>query len=239
MASILDGIAKQKLYIFLIVDTSTSMRGKRIKQVNEAISDISNYLNNFEGENTNVEFHLVILTFGTNSEWFFDTISKPIKGLVVNPIKAGGYSNLHLAYNKLNEVLLKESQGGIMPDFGGIAPIMLLLTDGHPTKYPINEELETLRNRPWFKVALRYGIAIELNDNKTISVLRDFVQNNGDVIDCYNSNLLKKIIKVIVITASKVKSDGSSIHRDNKVSASRHIQIQVQQALTEVEDWEW
>lgn len=239
MSKMLDGIAKQKLFIFLIVDVSTSMRGKRIDQVNNAISEIKTYLNDFEGENTNVEFYLSILTFGTNSEWFLDEVAMPLKDLDIKPIKAGGYSNLHLAYNKLNDVLLKESQGGIMPDFGGVAPIMLLLTDGHPTKYPIKEELEILRNRPWFKVALRYGIAIELNDNKTISVLRDFVQNNGDVIDCYNSNLLKKIIKIIVITASKVKSDGSSIHRDNKVSASRHIQIQVQQALTEVEDWEW
>ena len=46
-----------------------------------------------------------------------------------------------------------------------------------------------------FKVALKYGIAIELNDERTMKVLKEFVSNNGDVIEVYNSNLLKKIIK--------------------------------------------
>ena len=126
-----------------------------------------------------------------------------------------------------------------MPDFGGVAPIILLLSDGHPSKGPIKEELEKLRSKPWFKVALKYGIAIELNDQKTIKILRDFVSNNGDVIQVYTSNLLKKIIKIIVLTASKVKSKTSNIQSEVKETINQEIIQEVQAVLNEVDDWEW
>ena len=80
---------------------------------------------------------------------------------------------------------------------------------------------------------------IELNDEKTINVLREFVGLNGDVIQVYDSNLLQKIIKIIVITASKVKSKSLSVHRQKGVSVTRELQQEIQTAINEVEDWEW
>ena len=126
-----------------------------------------------------------------------------------------------------------------MPDFGGVAPIILLMTDGHPTKYPLKDEMTALRKLPWFNVALKYGIAIELKDQRTHDVLRDFVNGNGDVIECFDAKMLERIVKIIVLTASKVKSTSTSIHAQNNVSMAAQVQIQVQQALSEVDDWEW
>ena len=126
-----------------------------------------------------------------------------------------------------------------MPDFGGVAPIILLMTDGHPTKYPLTEEMAALKKLPWYKVALKYGIAIELKDERTHKVLQEFVNGNGDVIECYDSKLLQQIIKIIVLTASKVKSTSTSVHAQNNISITAEVQMQVQQALSEVDDWEW
>ncbi len=234
-----DRMAKQKFNILLLVDTSRSMQGKRIEQVNQAIHDISGYLKDMQTENTNVDFYISILTFGTDAVWHDDQKEVDIDSFNFKDIKAFGQSNLHLAYHKLNDVLKKESQGGMMPDFGGVAPVILLLTDGHPSKGNIKEELELLRNKPWFKVALKYGIAIELNDDRTIKVLRDFVSGNGDVIQVYNSNLLERIIKIIVMTASKVKSTSNSVHNHKYVSITQQIQQEIAESLDSVEDWEW
>lgn len=234
-----DRMAKQKFNILLLVDTSRSMQGKRIEQVNQAIHDISGYLKDMQTENTNVDFYISILTFGTDAVWHNNQKEVDIDGFNFKDIKAFGQSNLHLAYHKLNDVLKKESQGGMMPDFGGVAPVILLLTDGHPSKGNIKEELELLRNKPWFKVALKYGIAIELNDDRTIKVLRDFVSGNGDVIQVYNSNLLERIIKIIVMTASKVKSTSNSVHNHKYVSITQQIQQEIAESLDSVEDWEW
>ena len=126
-----------------------------------------------------------------------------------------------------------------MPDFGGVAPIILLMTDGHPTKYPLTEEMKALKKLPWFKVALKYGLAIALKDERTHKVLQDFVDGNGDVIECFDAKMLERIIKVIVLTASKVKSSSISCPAIKGVPVVQEIQQQVQQALLEVDDWEW
>ena len=126
-----------------------------------------------------------------------------------------------------------------MPDFGGIAPIILLMTDGHPTKYPMREETAALKKLPWYRVALKYGLAIELKDEKTYKVLQEFVDGNGGVIECFDANLLKQLIKIIVLTASKVKSRATSMAAIQSGSIAQDVQQQVQQALAEVDDWEW
>ncbi len=232
-------IAKQRLNIILLVDVSSSMRGKRIEEVNSAIADIISYLKDYEKENTNLDFYLSIIKFGTEMSYGLKERVMRVDDISFEPIKAKGYSNLHLAYTELASLLEKESKGGIMPDFGGVAPILVLLTDGHPTKYPITKELELLKEKAWFRISLRYGIAIELNDKKTIGVLRDFVLDKGDVISCYNSNLLKEIIKVIVVTASMVKSTGSSVHNEKRVSITEEAQLKIQDALMDIEECEW
>lgn len=234
-----DRIAKQRLNVIMLVDCSTSMRGERIGQVNNALRDIKTHLSEMQDENTNVDFYLTVITYSTDAFLLNRDTMKPIKDFDFKDIKAGGWSNLHTAYVKLEELLKKESKGGIMPDFGGVAPILLLMTDGHPTKWPMKEEVSALKKLPWFNVALKYGIAIELNDQRTMDVLKDFVSDNGDIISCYDSKLLERIIKIIILTASKVKSQSSSAYNEPHQSATAEIKQQVQQALTEVDDWEW
>ena len=235
----MDRIAKQRLNLVVLVDCSKSMQGERIAQVNSALRDIKTHLVDMQNENANVDFHITVITFSTDAYFLNGDRSKEIENFNFKDIKGGGWSNLHIAYQRLEEILKKESKGGIMPDFGGVAPILLLMTDGHPTKYPLKEEMNALKKLPWFNVALKYGIAIELKDKRTYDVLREFVNGNGDVIECYDSKLLQQIIKIIVLTASKVKSTSTSVHAQNNISITAEVQMQVQQALSEVDDWEW
>ena len=234
-----DKIAKQKLNVIVLVDCSKSMQGERITQVNNALRDIKTHLIDMQGENSNVDFYMTVITFSTEVYYLNGDKCKPVEEFTFKDIKGGGWSNLHLGYQKLEEILKKESKVGIMPDFGGVAPIILLMTDGHPTKFPMKEETEALKKLPWYKVALKYGIAIELKDERTHKVLQEFVNGNGDVIECYDSKLLERIIKIIVLTASKVKSTSISMPAIKGVSVTQEIQQQVQQALAEVDDWEW
>jgi cell division protein FtsX len=103
------------------------------------------------------------------------------------------------------------------------------------------ENLLKLKELPWFNVSLKYGIAIELQDKKTMDVLKEFIGDNGEIIQVYNANLLKQIIQIIVLTASKVKSQTSQIRVTSSIkrSASSGIKKAVSQALAEVDDWEW
>lgn len=233
-----DRIAKQQLNVIVLVDTSKSMQGERISQVNKALRDIREHLVEMQEENTNVTFAITVIPFSNEASFLNDDRSKEVECFHFHDLKGGGWSNLHLAYEKLSEILTKESKGGIMPDFGGIAPIILLMTDGHPTKYPLTKEMEALKSLPWFRAALKYGIAIMLNDDRTRRVLDEFVSGNGDVIDCYDASLLKNIIKLIVLTASKVKSSTTGVASSKPVAKNEQVVQEVRQALQEVE-WEW
>jgi hypothetical protein len=126
-----------------------------------------------------------------------------------------------------------------MPDFGGVAPIILLMTDGHPTKYPLKKEMQELKSLPWFNVALKYGISIMKNDETTHKVLEDFVSGNGDIVDCCDSAFLKNIIKIIVLTASMVKSSTTAAPGTAAVAKNVQVVQQVKAAIDEVDDWEW
>lgn len=235
----MDKIAKQRLDVIILIDCSKSMQGERIAQVNRALREIKSHLIDMQNENSNVDFNITVITFSTNAYFLNNDKTKEIEKFDFKDIKGGGWSNLHTAYEKLEEVLKKENQGGIMPDFGGVAPIILLMTDGHPTKYPLKEEMDRLRKLPWFKVALKYGIAIELKDKRTKDVLTDFVSGNGDVIECFDAKLLKQIIKIIVLTASKVKSTSVAVNNVGYVPTVQAIKQQINVALAEVDDWEW
>ncbi len=232
-------IAKQRLNIILLVDASKSMAGKRISQVDQAIDDIKVYLKDLQVENSNVDFYLTLIPFNNDAFFYKNKDSINIDDLDYDGIKCGGWSNLHCAYAKLGDILHREHSGGIMPDFGGVAPIILLLTDGHPTGNQYREELPKLQKLAWFKAALRYGIAIELNDKRTMAVLHDFVGSSGDVISVYDSSMLKNIIKIIVLTASKVKSTTSQVAYAPQRSQNRVAQQLIAEALVDTENWEW
>lgn len=233
-----DRIAKRPLHVILLVDCSTSMRGERIAQVNRALRDVKKHLADMQSENVNVDFFLTVITFSTEARLLNNDRCRAVDRFSFTDIRAGGWSNLHLAYVELADLLKKQRQGGIMPDFGGVAPILLLLTDGHPTKYPIRDELEALRALPWFRAALKYGIAIGLDDDRTMKTLRDFVDGNGDVVSCYDAGILGRIIRIIVLTASKVSSQSSNIRNEKDVSVVARVDQEIRYALGE-EDWEW
>ena len=248
-----DGIAKQKLHVMMIVDTSRSMQGERIGQVNTAIADIHKYLIDLQSENSNVDFYMSIMTFANKAEFLDGYKGVNVNDMTPPTLKAIGYSNLHCAYEELAPLLHKESNGGMMPDFGGIAPIILLLTDGHPTK-ATEKQLAELKKLPWFRASIRYGIAIELNDARTMRVLTDFTEDPDCVVECIEAATLAKIIQIIVLTASKVKSQSSAVRANNtaksqmrtgarspvpKQASHTVVKQQVKATLDEIDDWEW
>ena len=62
----MDKIAKQQLNVIILVDTSKSMQGKRISQVNMALRDIKTHLTEMQDENANVEFCITVIPFSND-----------------------------------------------------------------------------------------------------------------------------------------------------------------------------
>ena len=102
-----DRIAKQRLNVIVLVDTSKSMQGERLKQVNKALSDVKENLVEMQNENANVAFEITVIPFSNTAEFLNGDRSKEIEAFSFTPLKGGGWTNLHLAYDKLAEILRK------------------------------------------------------------------------------------------------------------------------------------
>ena len=99
--------------------------------------------------------------------------------------------------------------------------------------------LEELKKKGWFKVALKYALAIQIDTKEAMDVLSQFTGNPETVLKVYTAEALRKVIKVIAITASKVKSGSSQMNGDRIVSKEEEAKQEINKGLEEITDVEW
>lgn len=141
-----DGIAKQELNLVFIIDNSESMEGEKIGAVNNAIRDVMSIMLEIQEDTADANIKISALTFSYDAKWVF---SDPLEvgDFKCKDIKVDGGTNLSAAYDKLSKSLRKKSNGGKMPDLGGVAPILILMTDGYQTSYDLEKHLDELRKK--------------------------------------------------------------------------------------------
>ena len=232
-----EGIARQELNVIFVIDNSGSMQGEKIGAVNNAIRDVMSIMPDIQDDTGDATIKISAMTFSDDAKWIYSE-PKTIEEFKWRDIGTEGATNLSAAYDELSRYLCKRESGGKMPDLGGVAPIIILMTDGMPTSYDWEKHLSDLKKKGWFKVALKYAIAIEVNTDEARDVLSKFTGNPETVLTVYTAEALRRVIKVIAITASKVKSSsasvGSGVGNNNQVA-----QAEIAKNLEEVADVEW
>ena len=232
-----EGIARQELNVIFVIDNSGSMTGEKIGAVNNAIRDVMSIMPDIQDDTGDATIKISAMTFSDDAKWIYSE-PKTIEEFKWRDIDTDGATNLSAAYDELSRYLCKRESGGKMPDLGGVAPIIILMTDGMPTSYDWEQHLADLKKKGWFKVALQYAIAIEVNTDEARDVLSKFTGNPETVLTVYTAEALRRVIKVIAITASKVKSSsasiGSGVGNNNQVA-----QAEIAKNLEEVADVEW
>lgn len=204
-----DGIARQELNLLFVIDNSGSMAGEKIGAVNNAIRDVMSIMPDIQDDTSDAVIKISALTFSDDTKWVYSE-PKEVKDFKWIDLSAEMGTNLSAAYTELAKWLTKKSNGGQMPDIGGVAPIIILMTDGEPTSFDWQDCLAELKKKGWFKVALKYALAIGVDNDEAMDVLVKFTGNRETVLKVYTAEALRKVIKVIAVTASKVKSNSSS-----------------------------
>lgn len=234
-----EGIAKQELNLVFVIDNSGSMSGEKIGAVNNAIRDVMSIMPEVQEDTSDALIKVSALVFSDDAKWVYSE-PKTVEDFKWKDVSVDGGTNLSNAYDQLASFLRKKEKGGKMPDLGGVAPIIILMTDGMPTSHDWEDHLKELKKKGWFKVALKYALAIGIDSDEAMDVLNKFTGNSETVLKVYTAEALRKVIKVIAITASKVKSNSSSMTLSDGTQTNNDLaQEEIKEKLEDLEDVEW
>ena len=233
-----EGIKKQELNLVFVIDNSGSMAGEKIGAVNNAIRDVVSIMPEIQEDTSDVDIKISAMTFSDSCKWVYSE-PQTVDEFKWLDIRTEGGTDYSKAYDELSKFLCKKENGGKMPDIGGVAPIIILMSDGLPTSFDWERHLNELKKKGWFKVALKYALAIQIDTKEAMDVLSKFTGNIETVLKVYTAEALRKVIKVIAITASKVKSGSSQINGNNLISKEEEAKQEINKCLEEINDVEW
>lgn len=214
-------IARKLLPIIYVLDTSGSMAGDRISSVNEAMKDVVQVLREVADDNPTADIKMGVMQFDTNAKWV-------TKGLVYlddyywNDISAGGLTSVAAALDELDKSLSRSKL--LTSDVGYKAPVIIFMTDGYPTddEPVLDRSLNRIGKNKWFQCATKIGVGV--GDDFDRSAIVKVVGNNEAVIEVRDTETLKKLIRVVSVTASMVGSKSRSDGDDPIVEIMTGIQ---------------
>ena len=233
-----EGIKRQELNLLFVIDNSGSMEGEKIGAVNNAIRDIMTIMPEIQEDTSDVDIKISALAFSNDAKWLYQEPQK-VNDFKWKDLRTDGATNLSGAYDELSKFLCRRSSGGKMPDIGGVAPIIILMSDGLPTSLDWENHLMDLKKKGWFKVALKYALAIQIDNDEAMDVLTKFTGNSETVLKVYTAEALRQVIKVIAVTASKVKSSSSLVKGNVVVNKEELAKQEINKGLEEISDVEW
>lgn len=206
-----EGISKRTMVLFFLIDKSLSMSGSKIGAVNMAIREVIPEIKQIADDSADANIKIAILTFSNGAEWLYQS-AIDIKDFNWSDINVVGMTDMGSAFKELNEKLSRTS--GFMSDTAGsYAPAIFLMSDGQPTD-EYSRSLIDLKSNNWFKAAIKAAIAI--GDDADKDMLVEFTGNAESVLTAHTPEVLKKLIRFVSVTASKIGSKSSNAPVDGQ-----------------------
>lgn len=216
-------VSKKSLVIFFLIDTSGSMRGTKMGELNTVMEELIPEIRQVGEADTDVK--LAVLTFSTDVKWMY---SKPvsIEDFEWTRLEADGVTSMGKAFEELS---LRMSRNGFLnsPSLS-FAPVIFLMTDGYPSD-DYKAGLKALESNSWYKFGLKaaLGIGSEANDD----VLAEFTGTKDTVVHAYSGGQLAQMIKVVAVTASQIGSKSMTLSDENKEANSEDVFASKQKLL--------
>lgn len=196
-------VSKKSLVIFFLIDTSASMKGKKMGELNTVMEELIPEIRRVGEADTDVK--IAVLTFATKINWMY---SSPIsiEDFEWGRLSASGITNMGAAFTELSA---RMSRNGFLnsPSLS-FAPVIFLMTDGYPSD-DYKAGLEELSTNSWYKFGLKaaLGIGNEANDD----MLAEFTGSKDTVVHAYTGGQLAHMIKIIAVTASQIGSKSMTL----------------------------
>jgi uncharacterized protein YegL len=218
---------RRTMVLFFVVDTSSSMSRSKIGTLNTAIEDVIPEIKAISEKNADAKIKIAVLEFSTGANWLTPAPIE-VADYSWNYLNADGVTDFGAACRELNAKL---SRNAFMSDVAGyFAPAIFLLSDGAPTD-EYKAALEELRQNNWFKYAIKVAVAIGDDANK--SVLEEFTGSAEAVLTVHTPEALRKMIRFVSVTASKIGSQSSGVGKTGVDKAGSKQEAFIEQLKAE------
>lgn len=146
-------IASRPLHFIWILDSSGSMEGEKIQQLNFAIREAIPAIQDAASENPNVHILVRAVAFSNGARWQVGTPTLPAD-FRWSDVSAGGVTDMGRALFLVADQLR-------MPPMTdrAVSPVLVMISDGHATD-DFGSGLKALLAEPWGKKAIRLAIAV-------------------------------------------------------------------------------
>ena len=200
-------IPRKTMTLIFMVDTSGSMMGSKIGEVNSAIEEVIPELRDMSESNADARIKVAALEFSSGARWLTAAGPIEVESFFWNDMNAGGVTDFGEACLQLNEKL---SVNEFMREAtGSFAPAIFLLSDGAPTD-EYKRGVGALWDNNWFKKAIKVAVAIGGDADK--SVLEEFTGSREAVLEVHSPAMLRKMIKFVSIRASEIASRSANVN---------------------------
>ena len=200
-------VSKKSLVIFFLIDTSGSMRGKKMGELNTVMEELIPEIRRVGEADTDVK--IAVLTFSTGVKWMYKAPIS-VEEFQWSRLEANGVTSMGEAFTELSN---RMSRNGFLnsPSLS-FAPVIFLMTDGYPSD-DYKKGLESLQTNSWYKFGLiaALGIGNEANDD----MLAEFTGSKETVVHAYSGNQLAQMIKIVAVTASQIGSKSMTLSDEN------------------------
>ena len=202
------GVSRKSLVIFFLIDTSGSMKGTKMGELNTVMEELIPEIRRVGEADTDVK--IAVLTFSNSVMWMY---SEPIsiEDFEWIRLRADGVTSMGAAFKELS---IRMSRNSFLnsPSLS-FAPVMFLMTDGYPSD-DYKAGLAALKKNSWYKYGLKtaLGIGKEANDD----MLAEFTGTKDTVVHAYSGGQLAHLIKIIAVTSSQIGSKSMTLSDDTQ-----------------------
>ena len=221
-------VPRKTMTMFFLIDTSGSMGGTSIGQVNDAMREVLPDLKDISDENADAKIKLAVMTFSSGVQWITPSPME-LDSFKWTNLEAAGPTDLGEACKELNSKL---DRNAFLQDAVGVyAPVIILISDGAPTD-DFKAGLATLKENKFYKAAIKVALGVEDAD---MDLLAEFTGNKELAIYLKDKTMLKKLIRFVSVTSSKVGSKkGGDASQDSAEARQEEVAEAIHEELEEI-----
>lgn len=199
---------KQRINLYVLVDSCGAMVGSRIGMLNAAIEEWIPNWHEVKELYPVLDIRMRILSFGTDARWVSDLL--PIDDFIWRDIAAGGLCDMGRAFRLMDFELLENEN-----DKNNTIPIIILVS-GNSATDNVNTYLDILLKNPMSDKTLRAAVVVGEDYDKDI--INKFISSK-ELLFTSNNSSGKPITKVLL---NCIKYSEEDFERDDNLGIIVH-----------------